>query len=132
MSEGSKISIKFQYIKLKWLPVTNKTLRQKETPFYNISRKYTFDICINTAWNLSVYPDSLLHCNIFSMQYFLRDFKRNISMQTSLDSELHVGISQAYIVFNLNSLFWTILWTKIIFYFAHLFYSCLPVHKVFI
>lgn len=51
-------------------------------------------------------------------------------MQTSLDSELHVGISQAYIVFNLNSLFLTILWTKIIFYFAHLFYSCL--HKVFI
>lgn len=63
-------------------------MRQKETPFYNISRKYTFDICINTAWNLSVYPDSLLHCSIFSMQYFLRDFKRNISMQTSLDSEL--------------------------------------------
>lgn len=60
---------------------------------------------------------------LFHAIFFLRDFKRNISMQTSLDSELHVGISQAYIVFNLNSLFWTILWTKIIFYFAHLFYS---------
>lgn len=79
MSEGSKISIKFQYIKLKWLPVTNKTLRQKETPFYNISRKYTFDIFIKTAWNLSVYPDSLLHCSIFSMQYFFCGILRGIS-----------------------------------------------------
>lgn len=46
-------------------------MRQKETPFYNISRKYTFDICINSmkfiCFNIQIHYFIAVsfRCNIF-------------------------------------------------------------------